>query len=89
MTQDTHTVDEDVDMEAVEEVLFHQELNDFVSSLQPPTQQELDIYEEKMKFLESIRLEVFGVPKPVEWEPDATIDYAYVEPYQSSYNDKN
>ena len=82
----TDTIEEDIDIETVEDNLFHQELSELVSTFAEPTQEQQTRYNEKMAFLESVRLEVFGPPKPVEWEHDAIVDYKYVEPYNSTYS---
>lgn len=74
-------VDEDIDLEAIEDARFEQELTEFVSTLPAPTADEMRRYEDKMAMLEQIRLDVFGPPKPIEWEHNDRIDYVYVEPF--------
>ena len=83
MTENT----EDIDIEAIEDAAFHQELSETVALLSAPTEEQQSRYDEKMRFLDSIHLEVFGAPKTLEdWEHDGRIDYTYVEPYQSNYS---
>lgn len=74
---------EDIDLEALEDEAFHRELAETVATLQIPSEEELQRYADKMKMLDDIRLEVFGPPKPIEWEHDDSMDFKYVEPFQA------
>lgn len=74
---------EDIDLEALEDEAFHRELAETVATLPIPSEEELQRYADKMKMLDDIRLEVFGPPKPIEWEHDDSMDFKYVEPFQA------
>lgn len=74
---------EDVDPEALDDELFHQELTDTVATLPVPTHVHLLRYANKMKMLDDIHIEVFGPPKPIEWDHDDSMNFKYVEPFHS------
>lgn len=73
----------DLDLEALDDEQFHRELTDMVTTLPAPSDDELQRYADKMKMLDDIHIEVFGPPKPIEWDHDDSMDFKYVEPFQA------
>lgn len=71
----------EIDVEAVQDALFHVELSDCVSSLPPMTVEQQTAYDVKMQLLNDIRNEVFPPAPAPEWDHNETYDSKYHHEY--------
>ena len=74
---------EDLDMEDLDDEQFHRDLSETVATLPGASSEDMQRYADKMKMLDDIHIEVFGPPKPIEWDHDDSMDFKYVEPFQA------
>lgn len=74
---------DDLDMEDLDDEQFHRDLSETVATLPGASSEDMQRYADKMKMLDDIHIEVFGPPKPIEWDHDDSMDFKYVEPFQA------